>query len=133
MEPIIANLEKCVTNLKAITIEQLNELNKTNKTTKHIFKLPEHNEQAETDLTTLYNKLEEKCEKVELQSIEIAKWKSHAMKLDESRLHGLKLLETANGKIVELEKKLAYLESKLKSKSAKYSKLKNHLIKSNQK
>lgn len=114
MEPIIANLKKCIADLETIIINQ---------------QMPKSSN--DSDLTTLYNKLEEKCEKVELQSIEIAKWKSHAMKLDESRLHGLKLLETANGKIVELEKKLVYLESKLKSKSVKYSKLKNHLKKLN--
>ena len=65
-------------------------------------------------------KLEEKCEQVELLTVEVEKWKSHSQKLDETRLVGIKSLENANGEIRNLKSQVSNLESQLKSKSDKY-------------
>ncbi len=82
---------------------------------------------TEKALAVLYDKIEEKCEKVELLTLEVTKWKSHAEKIDEARLLGLKSLANANEKIASLEEKILFLESKLKLKSTKYKKLKKNL------
>jgi chromosome segregation ATPase len=114
MEIIITNLEKCLTDLKVLD----NSKSTVNQS--------KHNP---VDLQLLYDKIEDKCEKVELLEIEVEKWKSHGEKLEEARLLGIKSLANANSQIAQLEQKISCLELKLKSKSAKYSKLKKFLEK----
>jgi predicted nucleic acid-binding Zn ribbon protein len=104
METIINNLEKCLADLQLLS-----------------------NGNQSNDLDKLYRKLEEKCEQVELLTMEVEKWKSHSQKLDETRLVGIKSLENANVQISKLKTQVSNLESRLKSRSDKYKKIKKYL------